>query len=198
MISFRHADLLNRMKTQHRDKILMVIAIYPSPPTEDNISIWFYDDKRNQIEISEYNKILGEKIGYSISEYGRSWHVDFPQLLFSPKLPAFTKHSKDGLRKHDLFHNTMGDIYKQIQANCKYYVGTAEFNFNEAGTCFGVIELFKPKFEVGQYANFKDDDGNKQNGLIIGLDCTDGVYVIQHEHKDYEIQEKEMMLGSMI
>lgn len=204
MISIRRADLLERIKNQ-REKLTLIVVLYVSNGSNgsDHCSFWTYNDKGDMVNLSSYSNFLHNAIlnaGQAV-DLGRSFGVSFEDTInFSEDLPAFTTKTKatDNHRLQGLFSQTMQDFYIALKRSATAFVGQSEHHINDKGVCFGVIELFKPKFNVGEYAKFKNDEGDIVSGMIVGLDGGTAQYTISHDRIETDVPERDLLPSNMI
>lgn len=199
MISTRRADLINTIKDQ-RQKISLITVLFNNN-NEDYAYFWIYDDKGQHIALSSYdnflyNVMLNAMLASNLNPGFNTRFVD--NINFSEDLEAFNAESyaTNNARLASIYSNTMTDFHKALKISAPAFVGKAEHYFNDKGTCFGIIELFKPKFIMGQMVRFKTEDGEMHDGMVTGLNGSHGTYSVLSNTNTYEVKEKSMQANA--
>ncbi len=201
MISNRTADLFDKVKNQ-REKISLLVVI-TSINNEDWVFFWFYDSNGNMLKISDLNKFLWQVVqnALSVTNIARSFGIRWEDLLqFDAQSKAFITDSKatNDPRVRSMISTTMQDFYMAMKRGAQYFVGESEHYFNKQGTCFGVIELFNPKYETSNYVKFKDASGQWVSGMVVGFQGSTGEYSISHNGFETDVRENELFPSNII
>lgn len=206
MILSKRADLIDVLKSK-REKITLIVVLYISNTSDlksgDHASIWAYNEEGEMINLSSYSNFLYNVVlnASQTVNLGRSYGVTFEDTInFNEELPAFTikTRASNDPRLQGLFSQTMQDFYIAMKRGAMAFVGESEHRFNDNGVCFGVVEMFKPKFHTGEYVKFKGEDAEWVNGMVSGLDGGTGVYTVSHDHIETDVKEKELLPSNIV
>ena len=189
MISYRRADLLDAVK-EERERLKMIVCLY-STGGNDHADVWFYSDDDQLIDIFNVSKTLYEQLYKNVFiTIDRSCLFTLRNAPFSAHLPGMDGPPMSGT-KISMFSRTMDDILKSCKQCAPYYVGDFEYHHNEKGTTFGIMELYKPKFKLGETVKF-NEDGKMVEGIIIGHDWASGRYDVSITTGDCVVGENDL------
>ena len=199
MISLRNADLIDRIKDQ-REKLTLVVAIFTNANNDHCLHLWFYDNNGKLLSpiLGFISAVLDDALDSPYTSIRRSFDVSFPDYNFSESLPSFVDTPLASGMSSVIYGRTMNDLYTAMKRGASYFVGESEHHFNDSGVCFGVIQLFKPKFKVGEYAKFKDISGQVIDGLIVGVDGGSGKYLLRNGRSELDVAEKDLMPSTFV
>ena len=189
MISYRRADLIDAIK-EEREGLKMIISLYYTGGT-DCADVWFYSADDKLIDIFNVSKTLYEQLFKNVlTSLDRNFKYIVRNAPFSAHLPGMDGPPMPGT-KINMYSRDMDDTFKACKQCASYYVGESEYHHNEKGTAFGIMQLYKPKFKLGENVKF-NEDGKMQTGIITGQDWASGRYDVSVGAGDYEIRENDL------
>lgn len=201
MISYRTADLFERMKATKREKISLIVALC-NYENQDFAFWWSLNEGGHNVSLaSEENFIYNVWLNAAqINGLPRSWEFRWSDEKFDENLKYFTSPTTEAVKnkKMRIFGQTAQDLYTAMKHAAPYFIGNAEHYFNDSGTCFMIIEMFRPKFHSGDFVKFKNEDGTWTSGMVVGVSGTDGIYYITHNGIETSVPEKELFPSNTI
>jgi len=184
VISYRQADLLEEIR-EEREVVRLIIVI-----NDETIYLWAYDSENNQIEFENF--VMENIRRNCFRELERSFTIVNPTYPFNPRRAEFTQQKNITPTKQSMLSRTLDDLFKCMKRADAYFVGESEYHANEFGTFFGIIEVYKPKFALSDHVKFIVDGETKQ-GLVIGIDGSDGRYTISCPGEECDIKENDLL-----
>ena len=176
MISCR-SDFFQHMQKQ-REKIKLIIVFFDDFRGEDAASIWAYANDRG-VNIYDYSPILIMDLDTNaLNSLRRSFTVLFSNTDFSKDIPEFVEGPTLSDAKQRMYRETMKYTFEEMKAGAPLYTGSYDIHSNNKGVVFGIIELFKPKFNMGDKVRYKNQEKQMREGFISGLDLSSGEYSI--------------------
>ena len=179
MISCR-SDFFKHIQSQ-RERFKLIIVMFPNFPdiAEDCAFVWAYTDEDQRIDIKEYSPIFLRNLkNNALDSLVRSFlnvNMD-PTFDFAPDFPAFVNGPTLSDTRQRMYRETMKHTFEEMKAGAPLYVGAYDMHSNNKGVVFGIIELFKPKFNLGDKVRYKNQEGQIRDGVIGGLDFSSSEY----------------------